>query len=99
MLTLAKRYKAGKWGAENRVTASINFTRGAMQALLASFVKQLYNLGHAPLSDSPIFFAKSSLKDNSTNFPPTKVSLLTCSIIVENTLTVHYCVDIYCKFL
>jgi len=41
--------------AEHGMTASINFKRGTRQALLVSFVKQLHNLRHTPLSDSPNF--------------------------------------------
>jgi len=55
MLIPAQRYKVGKWAAEHGMTASINFTRGAAQLLLALFVKQLYNLRLTPLSDSPNF--------------------------------------------
>jgi len=41
MLMPAHRYKVGKWVSEQGVTAFINFTRGAEQVLLVSFVKQL----------------------------------------------------------
>jgi len=55
MLMPAQRYEVGKWASEHGMTASINFTRGAVQVLSLSFVKQLYNIGHALLSDSPNF--------------------------------------------
>jgi len=41
ILMPAQRYVVGKQASEHGITASINFTRGTVQALLVSFVKQL----------------------------------------------------------